>query len=635
MKKIAMFSLAVASSLYADEFYINGKKVTLNPLDSKQVSKISSKLGNPVKFYNFNGKIVGATNRIFVKFKKDDTDISAIEKRYNIQYIKSLKKIMLFKTEMPEDAVKAAKLLYESGEVYYANPEFERKILKRESLPLKFPTANFTKKDVKTLARYTPSDSLSPFDINGYINDKKYYDYVFSYKDVAWWHIHNRGGQETYKVEGNTLTTTTSVADVDPNIIEAWESGFFGQGVRVGIIDDAFFTYHPDMQFVFTYNVAFENRDVDPKTSEDIHGTSTSAVIAAKSQNGRSIAGVSPKVDLVVVNGLHYVDPTILTEKYIEALQIMQDQNVRVLNCSFGTKGVVNDALKDVFYELSTNGGNGLGTLILFSSGNEGLSTHESDETTIPEVVAVGAVESDGMRAEYSTYGTFLKFVAPVHFATIDITGNSFDSFMIAAGTSYSAPVVTGVASLVLSANPYLSRDQLLEILIKNAKKVGPYTYTTIPGSTYKWNKEMGYGIPDTYASIQEALSLLPTTTTSCSKSYIDSIVENTIQNCQSNPESCGITPLKQVITKDFIDSLPTGWHLIGNSISIDSNESNMQLLFESSKIVYTWDNETEKWLSYSTDTTTNNLIKSSSGLGYIPYDSIEIKANSGIWILK
>jgi len=634
MKKLAIFSLTVASLLYGDEFYLNGKKVTLEPLDNKQVSKISTELKNPVKFYNFNGKVVGATNRILVKFKKGDINISNIEKRYNIQHIKSLKKIMVFKTETPKEAVKTAKLLYESKEVHYANPVFERKILKNESLSLKFPTVNFPKKDATTLAKYIPSDSLPVFDVNGYINNEKYYDYIFTFKDAAWWHIHNRGGQETYKVGGDTLTTTISVPDVDANTIEAWESGFFGQGVRVGIIDDAFLTSHPDMQFIFTYNVAFENRDVDPKTSEDIHGTSTLAVIAAKSQNGISMTGISPKVDIVAVNGLHYVDPTILTEKYIEAMQIMQDQNVRVLNCSFGTQGVVNDALKDAFYELSTNGGNGLGTLILFSSGNEGLSTHESDETTIPEVVAVGAVESDGMRAEYSTYGTFLKFVAPVHFATIDITDDNFDSFMVAAGTSYSAPVVTGVASLVLSANPYLSRDQLLRILIENAKKVGPYSYETIPGSMCKWNKEMGYGIPDAYASIQEALSLLPPAN-SCSKSYVDSIVEDTIQNCQSSPESCGITPLKQVIIKDYIDSLPSGWHLIGNSVNIDSNESNMQLLFGSSKIVYTWDSEEKSWLSYSTDKATNDLIKSSSILRYIPFDSTKIEANSGIWILK
>ena len=238
------------------------------------------------------------------------------------------------------------------------------------------------------------------------------------------------------------------------------------------------------------------------------------------------------------------------------------------------------------------------------------------------------------MRAEYSTYGTFLKFVAPVHFATIDITDDNFDSFMVAAGTSYSAPVVTGVASLVLSANPYLSRDQLLRILIENAKKVGPYSYETIPGSMCKWNKEMGYGIPDAYASIQEALSLLPPAN-SCSKSYVDSIVEDTIQNCQSSPESCGITPLKQVIIKDYIDSLPSGWHLIGNSVNIDSNESNMQLLFGSSKIVYTWDSEEKSWLSYSTDKATNDLIKSSSILRYIPFDSTKIEANSGVWILK
>lgn len=51
-------------------------------------------------------------------------------------------------------------------------------------------------------------------------------------------------------------------------------------------------------------------------------------------------------------------------------------------------------------------------------------------------------------------------------------------------GTSYSAPIVAGVAALALSADPSLSGDQLQRILFQSANDLGA------PG----WDAEHGWG---------------------------------------------------------------------------------------------------------------------------------------------
>ena len=75
---------------------------------------------------------------------------------------------------------------------------------------------------------------------------------------------------------------------------------------------------------------------------------------------------------------------------------------------------------------------------------------------------------------------------------TLRIIANDYTSF---SGTSASAPYVSGVAALVLSANPSLSNVQVRDILDRTARPLGPSQR-----SIY-----YGHGLVDALAAVNAA----------------------------------------------------------------------------------------------------------------------------------
>jgi subtilisin family serine protease len=73
-------------------------------------------------------------------------------------------------------------------------------------------------------------------------------------------------------------------------------------------------------------------------------------------------------------------------------------------------------------------------------------------------------------------------------------------------GTSSATPHVAGVAAPILQANPNLTQKQVVAIIEKCARKVGPYAYQATSGRPNSpWHQEMGYGLVDAKACVRAA----------------------------------------------------------------------------------------------------------------------------------
>jgi hypothetical protein len=95
-------------------------------------------------------------------------------------------------------------------------------------------------------------------------------------------------------------------------------------------------------------------------------------------------------------------------------------------------------------------------------------------------------------------------------------------------GTSAACPFISGVAALVLSANPDLTSQQVRDIIESTAQKVRPdlYTYSTTSGRPNgTWNNQMGYGLVNAYAAVQKA---------QCTVNFINQIISTntTVTSC-------------------------------------------------------------------------------------------------------
>lgn len=228
------------------------------------------------------------------------------------------------------------------------------------------------------------------------------------------------------------------------------------------------------------------------------HGTFVSGIVAAKTNNGTGIAGISGGNNSSGVKLLPYCvgvsapDASVVDDAIIEAV----DMGAKVISLSLevAQTTAIDNAIQ---YAINNN------VPVVCASGNESASS-VSYPASNGNVIAVGATSSNNTRASFSNYGSQLDIVAP----GVDIYSTTLnDSYTTSSGTSFSSPQVSSVIALLYSINPSLTAQEARNIIESTAQKVGGYTYSTISGHTNgTWNNEMGYGLLDAYAAVVKAL---------------------------------------------------------------------------------------------------------------------------------
>jgi serine protease len=146
------------------------------------------------------------------------------------------------------------------------------------------------------------------------------------------------------------------------------------------------------------------------------------------------------------------------------------------------------------------------GSLLIVSAGNNATAV-PNYPAAYPEVLAVSAVGPDGELASYSSYGPTVDIAAPggdiadgdASFGIMSTAWNYQTSQPIYdnsiwQGTSQAAPHVSGVAALVLAANPGLTNAQLRARLENYAVDIGT------PGLDDRY----GHGLVNAYNSLTQ-----------------------------------------------------------------------------------------------------------------------------------
>ena len=354
------------------------------------------------------------------------------------------------------------------------------------------------------------------------------------------WHLENTG-------QGGG----TPGADI--NVQEAWNITM-GAGVRVGMLDDSCDVDHEDLvnnylgisQDVATTGVEESRTAAVPELIDDAHGTAVMGLILAEA-NSLGVRGVAPEAKFTASQGIgRFVTFAQLASAYTYA----EEQAVDVHNNSWGSSSdaaapsVVADAIQSAF----ENGRGGLGMVVLFSSGNEPIELKGTSAfPTLPWVIGVGGSTADDVLSVNSTYGAEIDVLAPTNIldpglpsmTTTDVTdgvypganGYNVGGFflftgevdlpdpnytMFMNGTSAACPVTTGVAALILSANPNLTATQVRTILEHTADRiavdpedphVAPADYHGITGRSLKY----GYGRINAGAAVAAAADSVDT----------------------------------------------------------------------------------------------------------------------------
>lgn len=297
------------------------------------------------------------------------------------------------------------------------------------------------------------------------------------------------------------------------NMPEAWvlEKGI--AGVVVADIDSGFDVNHPDMttQYLLPgYNSSDGSTNIAPPntTQDGEHGEATSGVIDAATNNGVGIASVDGWGGIKVLP-IRDDDSTGAgtLAYYLSAVQYVitnqKKDNIVAVNMSFGFSGIpATDTTNPIYQSIQSLSNAGI--IICASAGNEStVNTTDAggvapSEYQLPLQLTVSALNRSSKLAYYSDTGN-IEVSAPggEQFSATDPNGmlviynGGYDYEM---GTSFSAPMVTGLAGLMMSV-PGVTPAQAVKLIETEAN----HTITgqsTVPDTTY------GYGEIDAYASL-------------------------------------------------------------------------------------------------------------------------------------
>lgn len=227
------------------------------------------------------------------------------------------------------------------------------------------------------------------------------------------------------------------------------------------------------------------------------HGTHIAGIIAAATGNGKGIAGINPHVKIMplkILNAIGRGRSTGLAEAVFYAVR----HGARIINLSIGGEGISKTE------RLALDYAHKMGVLVVVAAGNAGTDTADYGPAGLRSALTVAATDAADKQVGFSNWGQAVKIAAPgvdilsLRARRTDLNlatqvkdykaGSGFVGpeamYYRTHGTSFAAPFVSGVASLILSKNPSLTNVQVERMLLMSADDI------EVPG----WDQYTGAG---------------------------------------------------------------------------------------------------------------------------------------------
>jgi serine protease len=272
------------------------------------------------------------------------------------------------------------------------------------------------------------------------------------------------------------------------NVIDAWRAlelagKLASSTVRVGMIDGGFSPGFDIPSWSLGYNINTPNTQKcgEGKTDCPWHGTHTTQVGFALANNNVGTAGPGGPVAHLAMAQLDSGDLI----SSVDAIYKVLAWNPRIINMSGGKAipAVLGIAAKAV-EAVTTFAHDSRGVLLVAAAGNAGKNVDEEDcfigicweeawhfPCENHGVTCVGGVEYNSLwRHPNSNWGGQVDIFGP--HVVYHGAGPSFpigSDTQIGTGTSYAAPFVAGVASLIIAANPSITVGELEAKLLNDA----------------------------------------------------------------------------------------------------------------------------------------------------------------------
>jgi subtilisin family serine protease len=293
---------------------------------------------------------------------------------------------------------------------------------------------------------------------------------------------------------GQAVSGERGTPDADIDAVQAWQTTPSAAGVYIGLLDEGIDLNHPDLgvqpggaiwtnpfdpldgidndgngyvddlhgwDFLSGDNTIYDGSAAAP--SVDAHGTHVAGIMAARTGNGRGIAGVSPGVTLIPTKFLGTTGGTttsaVLAIDYLIDLKVRHGLNIIAINNSW-TGGGYSQSLLDAITRAARQD-----ILFIAAAGNGGADDLADDNDVVPNYPsryntaatagydAVISVTASGLSDELTSWSNY-------GMASVDLSAPGVliastapqDAYWYLNGSSMAAPHVSGAAALVHAA---------------------------------------------------------------------------------------------------------------------------------------------------------------------------------------
>lgn len=217
------------------------------------------------------------------------------------------------------------------------------------------------------------------------------------------------------------------------------------------------------------------------------HGVMVSGILAAKANNNIGISGVVPNAKVVVSRALGkcggHMNDIMDAARWSAGLPVdgvpANPNPAKIINLSLSSKGACGASEQKAIDEIVAHG-----AVVVVAAGNQGGDVADYSPASCKNVIVVGSVSSSGARTSYSNYGKNVIISAPGGSGNAPIAApshktanklgpifnNDSSQYVQARGTSFAAPLVSGVIAMMLEANPELSQPEIVLALRASAK---------------------------------------------------------------------------------------------------------------------------------------------------------------------
>jgi len=328
------------------------------------------------------------------------------------------------------------------------------------------------------------------------------------------------------------------------------------------------------------------------------HGTTTASLISAASNNGIGMAGVAGGVKLLPVRVLGkcggYDSDIIAGMNWAAGLPVpgipVNPTPARVINMSLGGSGACPQSYLDAISAIT---GKQNPAVIVAAAGNSAGHAVNAP-ANCSGVIGVASLRHIGTKVGFSDLGSEISISAPggncvntaygtpCLYPILAATNTGFttpsassytDSFNVSVGTSFSAPLVSGTAALMLSVQPSLKPAEVKTILQSSARtfpSVGASNGSQ-PGTVQNCHAPNGSDQLECYC-----------TTTTCGAGMLDaaaalaavSLISSTVEFYNVNLDHYFITADADEAAAIDNGSAGPGWIRTGNSFKSGGSAS-------------------------------------------------------------